>query len=84
MCPAEGSCSYNGGGGNYLSNESAYRNTLLRDRAGLDIPAGHIHTPGMQHFETDFGVSDATFDAWRTSIAAQTRNLVHAVIDTTD
>jgi hypothetical protein len=82
--PAEGSCSYNGGGGNYLSNESAYRNTLLRDRAGLDIPAGHIHTPGMQHFETDFGVSDPTFDAWRTSIAAQTRNLVHAVVDTTD
>ncbi|MDR7383751.1 hypothetical protein [Promicromonospora iranensis] len=82
--PAEDSCSFSGGGGNYLSNESAYRNTLLRDRAGLDIPAGHIHTPGMQHFETDFGVSDATFDAWRTSIAAQTRNLVHAVIDTTD
>jgi hypothetical protein len=82
--PADGSCSYSGGGGNYLSNESAYRNTLLRDRAGLDIPAGHIHTPDMQHFETDFGVTDATFDAWRTSIAAQSRNLVHAILDTTD
>jgi hypothetical protein len=82
--PAEDSCSYSGGGGNYLSNESAYRNTLLRDRAGLDIPAGHIHTPDMQHFETDFGVSDGTFDAWRTSIAAQSRNLVHAVLDTID
>ncbi len=31
----------------------------------LGIPAGHIHTPDMQHFETDFGVGDATFDAWR-------------------
>lgn len=82
--PAEDSCSYSGGGGNYLSNESAYRNTLLRDRAGLDIPAGHIHTPDMQHFESDFGVSDATFDAWRTSIAAQGTNLVHAVVDTVD
>ncbi|MCP2266474.1 hypothetical protein ACFQHV_06170 [Promicromonospora thailandica] len=82
--PAAGSCSYSGGGGNYLSNESAYRNTLLRDRAGLDIPAGHIHTPDMQHFETTFGVTDPTFDAWRTSIAAQARNLVHAVVDTTD
>ncbi|MFC6509221.1 hypothetical protein ACFQBY_12225 [Promicromonospora citrea] len=82
--PADGSCSFSGGGGNYLSNESAYRNTLLRDRAGLDIPAGHIHTPDMQHFETDFGVSDPTFDAWRTSIAAQARNLVHAVADTVD
>lgn len=82
--PADGSCSYSGGGGNYLSNESAYRNTLLRDRAGLDIPAGHIHTPDMQHYETDFGVSDPTFDAWRTSIAAQSRNLVHAILDTVD
>lgn len=82
--PAEGSCSYSGGGGNYLSNESAYRNTLLRDRAGLDIPAGHIHTPDMQHFETAFGVTDPTFDAWRTSIAAQSRNLIHAVLDTVD
>ncbi len=82
--PAEGSCSYSGGGGNYLSNESAYRNTLLRDRLGLDIPAGHIHTPDMQHYETDFGVSDPTFDAWRTSIAAQASNLVHAVLDTVD
>ncbi|MGW2093812.1 hypothetical protein [Promicromonospora sukumoe] len=82
--PAEGSCSYSGGGGNYLSNESAYRNTLLRDRAGLDIPAGHIHTPDMQHFETDFAVSDPTFDAWRTAIVAQGANLVHAVTDTVD
>lgn len=80
--PTADSCSYSGGGGNYLSNESAYRNTLLRDRAGLDIPAGHIHTPDMQHFETGFGVSDPTFDAWRTSIVAQGRNLVHAVLDT--
>ncbi|AWS48852.1 hypothetical protein [Streptosporangium sp. 'caverna'] len=80
--PDPGSCSYSGGGGNYLSNESAYRNTLLRDRMGLDIPAGHIHTPDMQHFETDFKPSDATFDAWRLAIVAQTRNLIHAVADT--
>ena len=38
----------------------------------------------MQHFETDFEPSDATFDAWRTSIAAQSRNLIHAVLDTVD
>jgi hypothetical protein len=80
--PDPGSCSYSGGGGNYLSNESAYRNTLLRDRMGLDIPAGHIHTPDMQHFETDFKPSDATFDAWRLAIVGQTRNLVHVVADT--
>jgi hypothetical protein len=79
--PDEGSCSSSGGGGSYLSNESAYRNTLLRDRMGLDIPAGHIHTPGMQHFETDFNPSDATFDAWRLAIVQQTQNLIHVVAD---
>jgi hypothetical protein len=79
--PDPDSCSYSGGGGNYLSNESAYRNTLLRDRMGLDIPAGHIHTPGMQHFETDFDPSDATFNAWRLAIVQQTQNLIHVVAD---
>ncbi|GMA87155.1 hypothetical protein GCM10025868_24050 [Angustibacter aerolatus] len=59
--------------GNYLSNESAYRNTLLRDRLNLDIPAGHIHTPGMQVFDQGdlYQVSDATFDAWRLAIVRQ-------------
>ncbi|MEV4348629.1 hypothetical protein AB0J83_29585 [Actinoplanes sp. NPDC049596] len=77
--PPPESCSYSGGGGNYLSNESAYRNTLLRDRMGLAIPAGHIHTPDMQHFETDYGSSDPTFDAWRLAITQQARNLVQVV-----
>jgi hypothetical protein len=80
--PDPGSCSYSGGGGNYLSNESAYRNTLLRDRMDLDIPAGHIHTPSMQHFETLYEPSDATFDAWRLAITQQTRNLVRVIADT--
>jgi hypothetical protein len=79
--PDPGSCSQSGGGGNYLSNESAYRNTLLRDRMGLDIPAGHIHTPSMQHFETDFNPSDATFDTWRLAIVQQGQNLIHVVAD---
>ncbi|MFD0920312.1 C15 family peptidase [Saccharopolyspora rosea] len=79
--PDPGSCSYSGGGGNYLSNESGYRNALLRDRMGLDIPAGHVHTPDMQHFETRFGDSDATFDAWRRAIVHQTRELIRVVAD---
>jgi hypothetical protein len=79
--PDAGSCSQIGGGGNYLSNESAYRNTLLRDRMGLSIPAGHIHTPGMQHFETQFNPSDATFDAWRLAIVHQVQNLIYVVGD---
>jgi hypothetical protein len=48
---------------------------------GLSVPAGHIHTPEMQHFETDYGPSDATFDAWRLAISQQTRNLIHVVAD---
>ena len=81
--PDPGSCAYSGGGGNYLSNESAYRNTLLRDRLGLHIPAGHIHTPNMQHFDAgnEFNPSDSTFDAWRRAIVAQAQNLLNAVAD---
>lgn len=81
--PDQKSCSYSGGGGNYLSNESAYRNTLLRDRAGLNIPAGHIHTPNMQHFNTDdlYNASDSTFNKWRLAIVQQAQNLVHVVAD---
>ncbi|WP_232529005.1 hypothetical protein [Mycetocola zhujimingii] len=77
--PPQDSCARSGGGGTYLSNESAYRNTLLRDRAGLGIPAGHIHTPDMQHFETEFEVTDATFEAWRDAIVAQARELIAVV-----
>lgn len=77
--PPQDSCSRSGGGGAYLSNESAYRNALLRDRAGLDIPAGHIHTPDMQRFDTEFAVTDATFEAWRHAIVAQARQLIAVV-----
>ena len=81
--PDANACSYDGGGGNYLSNESAFRNTLLRDRLGLHIPAGHIHTPNMQHFDaTDlYLASDSTFDAWRLAIVQQGSNLIHVVAD---
>ncbi|MFU8945919.1 hypothetical protein ACLRGF_04210 [Mycetocola zhadangensis] len=77
--PPQDSCARSGGGGTYLSNESAYRNTLLRDRAGLDIPAGHIHTPDMQQFHTEFAVTDTTFEAWRDAIVAQARELIAVV-----
>ncbi|MER5209254.1 pyroglutamyl peptidase [Streptomyces sp. NPDC002838] len=48
--PTEGSTARQGGGGNYLSNEIAYRATLLRDRLGLrdSLPGGHVHTPVLQ------------------------------------
>ncbi|MFG2191482.1 pyroglutamyl peptidase [Streptomyces sp. NPDC048639] len=46
--PTEGSTARAGGGGNYLSNEIAYRATLLRDALGLAVPGGHLHTPVLQ------------------------------------
>ncbi|MDE3722838.1 pyroglutamyl peptidase [Nocardiopsis sp. N85] len=49
--PTQGSTARRGGGGDYLSNEIAYRNTLLRDRAGSSIPAGHVHLPRTDSIE---------------------------------
>ncbi|WP_026116490.1 hypothetical protein [Nocardiopsis valliformis] len=43
--PSKDSLARRGGGGDYLSNEIAYRNTLLRDRAGAKAAAGHVHLP---------------------------------------
>ncbi len=82
--PDPGSCAYAGGGGNYLSNESAYRNTLLRDRLKAHVAAGHIHTPYMQNFaEGDlYSPSDSTFAAWRSAIVAQGKKLVRVIGDT--
>ncbi|AVK06293.1 MULTISPECIES: hypothetical protein [Pseudomonas aeruginosa group] len=83
-------CARNGGGGDYLSNESAYRNTVLRDTFGLDIPAGHIHVPVMNNYYTgspasgggarnDNAISDARYEAYRSAIVAQTRALLVGV-----
>jgi len=80
-------CSRSGSGGAYLSNESAYRNTLLRDTFRLDIPAGHIHIPVMNNYfggtpttaggtRNDNAMTDARYEAYRTAIVAQTRNLI--------
>lgn len=63
--PTAGSVAVRGGGGDYLSNEIAYRNTLLRDRSGHDLPAGHVHLPKEQGPE----------------VLAQTRALVAAVAE---
>jgi hypothetical protein len=79
--PMETNCATSGGGGNYLSNASAYRNTLLRDNFKLQIPAGHIHTPVMTVFGegSDSKITDATFEARRDAIVAQARSLVVAL-----
>ncbi|MEV5430924.1 pyroglutamyl peptidase [Streptomyces sp. NPDC052701] len=77
--PTPGSTARAGGGGDYLSNEIAYRATLLRDRLGLrdGLPGGHVHTPVLQ-----FGagntteVTDPEFVRNRLDIIAQVRSIV--------
>jgi pyrrolidone-carboxylate peptidase len=75
-------CARSGGGGSYLSNEVAYRVTLLRDALGVDIPAGHLHIPPMP-FAPDNGpsdpnpqITDPVFEQNRANVASQTRDLV--------
>ncbi|MFF5963041.1 pyroglutamyl peptidase [Streptomyces collinus] len=79
--PTPGSAARAGGGGDYLSNEIAYRATLLRDRLGLrdTLPGGHVHTPVLQ-----FGagntteVTDPEFVRNRLDIIAQVRAILRA------
>ncbi|TLS47217.1 pyroglutamyl peptidase [Streptomyces montanus] len=81
--PTPGSTARAGGGGNYLSNEIAYRATLLRDRLGLrgSLPGGHVHTPVLQFGtgNTDPAtgtVTDAQFVQNRLDIIAQVRSIL--------
>ncbi|MFF7474939.1 pyroglutamyl peptidase [Streptomyces sp. NPDC008092] len=82
--PTAGSTARAGGGGDYLSNEIAYRATLLRDRLGLHdtLPGGHVHTPVLQ-----FGagnttqVTDPEFVRNRVDIIDQVRAIVTVAAD---
>ncbi len=72
--PTPGSVARQGGGGDYLSNEVAYRTTLLRDAVGADLPGGHLHTPVLE-----FGagntteLTDPVFEANQRDIVDQVR-----------
>ncbi|MEW2633292.1 pyroglutamyl peptidase [Streptomyces sp. NPDC048389] len=75
--PTPGSTARAGGGGNYLSNEIAYRATLLRDRLGLDVPGGHVHTPVLQFAAGNTTeVTDPEFVRNRLDIIDQTREII--------
>ncbi|MET9434342.1 pyroglutamyl peptidase [Streptomyces sp. NPDC006551] len=80
--PTEGSTARAGGGGDYLSNEIAYRATLLRDRLGLrELPGGHVHTPvlrfGAGNTDPATGsVTDPEFVRNRLDIIAQVRAVI--------
>jgi hypothetical protein len=86
--PGSQECARQGAGGDYLSNEVAYRNTLMRDTFGLSIPAGHIHVPVMTRFGTNTNpgngaptdvITDPTFEAYRDTIVEQTRRLIFVI-----
>jgi pyrrolidone-carboxylate peptidase len=82
--PTPGSTARAGGGGDYLSNEIAYRATLLRDRLGLHdvLPGGHVHTPVLQ-----FGagntteVTDPEFVRNRLDIITQVRTVLRVAAE---
>jgi len=89
--PGSEECARSGGGGDYLSNEVAYRNTLMRDTFGLKIPAGHIHVPTMTRFigntppnnsntSNPTAITDSTFEAYRDAIVEQTRRLIFVAV----
>ncbi|MEV7086931.1 pyroglutamyl peptidase [Streptomyces sp. NPDC093085] len=85
--PTPGSAARAGGGGNYLSNEIAYRATLLRDRLGLDIPGGHVHTPVLQFGAGNTNpatgtVTDPVFEQNRLDIVDQIRSIVTVAVGT--
>ncbi|MFF2021157.1 pyroglutamyl peptidase [Streptomyces sp. NPDC058171] len=84
--PTPGSSARAGGGGNYLSNEIAYRATLLRDRFGpAGLPVGHLHTPvlafGAGNTDPATGtVSDPEFLRNRADIVDQVRAVLAVAV----
>ncbi|MFE5033676.1 pyroglutamyl peptidase [Streptomyces sp. NPDC056683] len=82
--PTAGSTARAGGGGDYLSNEIAYRATLLRDRLGLHgtLPGGHVHTPVLQFGAGNTAqVTDPEFVRNRVDIIDQVRAIVTVAAD---
>ncbi|GHF34630.1 hypothetical protein GCM10010218_14750 [Streptomyces mashuensis] len=86
--PTPGSTARAGGGGDYLSNEIAYRATLLRDAVGLHVPGGHLHTPVLRFAgdNTDPAtgrVTDPEFVRNREAITAQIRSVLTVAVENT-
>ncbi|MFI6803646.1 pyroglutamyl peptidase [Streptomyces luteogriseus] len=82
--PTPGSTARAGGGGDYLSNEIAYRATLLRDRLGLHgtLPGGHVHTPVLQFAPGNTTeVTDPEFVRNRLDIIAQVRAILRVAAE---
>ncbi|MFI0709676.1 pyroglutamyl peptidase [Streptomyces inhibens] len=83
--PTPGSTARAGGGGDYLSNEIAYRATLLRDAVRPALPGGHLHTPvlefGAGNTDPSNGrVTDPDFVRNRVAITDQVRAIVTVAV----
>lgn len=63
-----------GGGGDYLSNESMYRANRLRLEMGrTDVAGGHLHTKSLGYESIPAGqVTSATFESARAAVVDQT------------
>ncbi len=77
--PTPGWVAVSGGPGDYLSNEIAYRATLLRDAIGAHHPGGHVHTPVLGLPGGD-ALTGPGYEGRRDAIVAQTRALVRLAV----
>jgi pyrrolidone-carboxylate peptidase len=78
--PTPGAVAAQGGGGDYLSNESMYR--ANRVRLGLGATAvlgGHLHTPVLGQPADPAALTDPAFEAERRNIANQVQALIAVV-----
>lgn len=81
--PTPGSVARAGSGGNYLSNEIAYRTTLLRDALAVSMPGGHLHMPVLQFDPANTTeLTDPVFEQNRLDIITQARAILTAAANT--
>ncbi len=76
--PTEGSLAVEGGGGGYLSNESAYRVTRLLTTVTNPPPGGHLHLPVMSFGPGSTAITDPVFEKNRADIVAETEKILLA------
>jgi hypothetical protein len=77
--PTSGSIAVSGSGGGFLSNESAYRTTRLREAIGADLPGGHVHTPVLtMDAANTTEITDPIFERNRGDIGSQTELILRA------
>ncbi|MFB9905595.1 hypothetical protein [Allokutzneria oryzae] len=78
--PTPGAKAAQGGGGDYLSNESMYRANRLRVGFGAKkLMGGHLHTPILALPVDPAALTDADFESRRRVIADQVRALLSAM-----